>query len=61
MSGPERGHVERVVRAREAARRATGTWAAKRELAEASPVFIAVGGETFAAFERARCEWLARG
>ena len=35
MSDAERGHVERVVRAREAARSATGTWAAKRELAAA--------------------------
>jgi len=35
MSDAERGHIERVVRAREAARRATGSWAAKRELAAA--------------------------
>jgi acyl-coenzyme A thioesterase PaaI-like protein len=35
MSEAERAHVEKVVRAHEAARRATGTWAAKRELAAA--------------------------
>ena len=41
MSDGERGHVERVVRAREAARRASGTWAAKRELARALRELVA--------------------
>jgi acyl-coenzyme A thioesterase PaaI-like protein len=35
MAERERSHLERVARARRAARQATGTWAAKRELAAA--------------------------